>query len=66
MVISLDLLIMIWFVNDYEMFFFGKIGILGVCLVYYFVGIEWLVINCFVVWFYVLFIVNWYVCGFCL
>lgn len=39
-VISLDLLIMIWFVNDYEMFFFGKIGILGVCLVYYFVGIE--------------------------
>lgn len=39
-VINLDLLIMIWFVNDYEMFFFGKIGILGVCLVYYFVGIE--------------------------
>lgn len=39
-VINIDVLIMIWFVNDYEMFFFGKIGILGVCLVYYFVGIE--------------------------
>lgn len=38
--VVIDLLIMIWFVNDYEMFFFGKIGILGVCLVYYFVGIE--------------------------
>lgn len=38
-----------WSVNDYEMFFLGKTGISGVCLVYHLAGTERLVINCLVV-----------------
>lgn len=44
-----DLLTTTWSVNDYEMFFLGKTGISGVCLVYHLAGTERLVINCLVV-----------------
>lgn len=44
-----DLLTTTWSVNDYEMFFLGKTGISGVCLVYHHAGTERLVMNCLVV-----------------
>lgn len=48
-VTNTDLLTTTWSVNDYEMFFLGKTGISGVCLVYHLAGTERLVINCLVV-----------------